>query len=60
MIPSLILLSILAFWVGTAFRNRFRSPEHLDQFRSVLILTLLLLALLYWGDFFDTLIQKLQ
>ena len=60
MIPSLLLLAILALLLGNAYRHRFATPQHLDQFRATLIFVLLLIILLHWGNFFQPLIEKLR
>ena len=60
MIPQLLLLAIFLIWGYTAFRSRFQSPEHLHQYRVTMIFIMLFLTILYWGDFFDVLIQRIN
>lgn len=60
MIPQLLLLSIFLIWGYTAFRSRFQSPEQYQQYRVTLIFIGVFLAILYWGDFFDVLIQRIN
>ena len=60
MIPSLLLLAILSLLLGNAYRHRFATPQHLDQFRATLIFVLLLIILLHWGNFFDPLLAALN
>ena len=60
MIPQLLLLFIFAVWIYTAFRTRFQSPEQYQQYRVTLLWVGLFLVILYWGDFFDVLIQKIR
>lgn len=60
MIPQLLLLSIFAVWIYTAFRTRFQSPEQYQQYKVTLIFIALFLVILYWGNFFDVIIQKIN
>ena len=60
MIPQLLILSILIFWLSTAFRMRYTSPEHLQQYRVVLIFVITIIVILTWGAFFDPLIERIR
>ena len=53
MIPQLLLLSIFAVWIYTAFRSRFQSTDQYQQYRVTLIFIGVFLAILYWGNFLE-------
>lgn len=59
MIPQIILLVFLAIGISRAFTERNQSPGHLAKFYDILLFYGVILALLYWGGFFENLISKL-
>lgn len=59
MIPQILLLLFLGLGISRAYQERKLSPGHLAKFHDILRFYAVLLALLYFGDFFDTLIHTL-
>jgi hypothetical protein len=59
MIPQLLLLLFLGLGISRAYTERHQTPGHLAKFYDILLFYGVLLGLMYWGGFFQPLIDKL-
>lgn len=59
MIPQILLLLFLLIGISRAWSERTQSPGHQAKFFDILKFYAVILALIYWGGFFDSLIEKL-
>lgn len=59
MIPQILLTAILAMLLANAYRDRLRHPTYLKQFQVTLGFVILIFILLYWGGFYNSIINRL-
>ncbi len=57
MIPQILLLAYLGYGLRQAHQQRKQMPE---EYQASMIQAVIILFLLYWGDFFDQFIPYLQ
>ena len=57
MIPQILLLAYLGYGLRQAYQQRKQMPE---EYQASIIQAVIILFLLYWGDFFDQFIPYLQ